>query len=654
MRRPRLPRWRPREAGASAGRGGVFAAIGRGARTIAYAAQDFLHLLGRLPRAIGRGLRGFWLGLELRTRQRLAAVVLGAIALVLLLAFAVPRLPCQFPGGDVCAPEDDAAEIVPADVLAYVHLTLDPETKQYEDVVATLDAVPELTRQVVGRLLAQIPGPAGEPADFARDIAPWLGGQAAVAVVPGGGAAEQVQLLEEGDPEGAAEFAASLASGEPRTEDYRGVELAIDSRGLATASVGGFLVIGTDEGVRRVVDVETGAEGARPIADDPVATELRDELPSERFADAYLSPDGLEALVAAKSSTLAQLEPFVDSAASEGAAASLGSSGDGLELAVRSALDPERARTDPGFFAAFPGFDPELPGRLSADALGYVGIGEPGITVRELLAQATAEAPALAAGLAEVAERLRDLGDVKIEDELLPALGGEAAFALQPGGDGSAEPPPEAQTTAPAPVPEGLPDDADTGLADETPVPIIQFLADGVDAERARRSLAQLQGPIAEALDPGTALQAPVFDRQEVAGVDVQVLRISPTVELTYAVAGDNVAVATQPEGVEQAIRGPGGLDETDSFEQATADFPDEPSLIAFLNLSGLVELAEAEGLAEDPVYAVFAPEIQRLRAAGLAVSAEPEMLATDARVLIAQGAGGRESASEADGPQAE
>lgn len=166
-------------------------------------------------------------------------------------------------------------------------------------------------------------------------------------------------------------------------------------------------------------------------------------------------------------------------------------------------------------------------------------------------------------------------------------------------------------------------------------MPILQFLADGVDAERARRSLAQLQGPIAEALDSGTSLQAPVFDRRELAGVELQVLRISPTVNLTYAVAGDSLAVATQPEGVEQVVEGDGGLDETQPFEDAIAGFPSEPSLLAYLDLAGLVELGEREGLAEDPVYALFAPEIRRLQAAGLAVEAESTRLATEARVVL-------------------
>ena len=598
--------------------------------------------IGRVPGAVADGWGSFWYGMSGQTRRHLGLALLGAIAAAIVLALAVPALPCQFPAGDVCPPEDDAEEIVPADVLGYAHLSLHPDADQYEAAAAVADDVPGLARQGIGRLLSQVPGPGGTPADFERDLAPWFGGQAAVAIVPEGGGAEQVQLLEEGDTDKAAEFADSLFAGAPRTVEYRGIEVATDERGLATASVGGFLVIGTEAGVRRVIDVDTGTEGTRALADDQLAEDVRDELPPERFAEAYLSEDGLAVLVADEQGPLASLEPFVDAASSRGAAISVGAGDDGFELAIRSALDPERAGANPGFFAAFPQFEPRLPDQLGEDALAYVGLAEPATTVRELLSQATAEAPALAQGFAE---QLRDLGSVNLESQLLPALAGESAFALQPGPDRK-EPAAEQTTTAPVPAPEGLPG-ASAEVAGEPAVPIVQFLADGVDAERARAALARLQESIAKALDPRTALQAPTFAPGEVEGIEVQTLRLSPTVNLTYAVTGTLLAVATQPEGVAQVIRGEGGLADADDFERATDGFPDEVSLEAYLDLAGLVSLGEREGLAEDPAYAAFAQDISRLRALGLAISTEPDSIATDARLVIDErGDGGSESPS--------
>jgi Protein of unknown function (DUF3352) len=610
-------------------------------RSVLNGLRNLGHGLALMPRAIGDGFSSFWTDLSPRTRRRLGLAVLGGAAAVLLLALAVPALPCQFPAGDVCPPDDDAEEIVPGDVLGYAHLSLDPDSDQYEAAAAIVDEVPRLARQGIARVVSQVPGPGGSRADFDRDIAPWFGGQAAVAIVPKGGGAEQVQLLEEGDSDRAAEFADSLSGGAPQTTEYRGIEVARDERGLATASVGGFLVIGTDAGVRRVIDVDTGAEGARPLADDELAADIRDDLPPERFADAYLSEDGIARLVADESGPLASLEPVIDAGSSRAAAISVGAGDDGVELAARSALDRERAEANPGFFAAFPRFEPELPDQLGAEALAYVGIAEPATTVRELLAQATGEAPALAEGFTSLTDRVRDLGRVNVEEELLPTLAGEAAFALQPGPQ---EKPPAAEQTTTAPAPEGLPEAPSGSVTREPPVPILQFLANGVDAARARNAIARLQGSIAKTLDPSTALQAPTFDRGDVDGIAVQTLSVSPTVNLTYAVAGTRLVVATQPDGVAEVIRGEGGLAGADAFERATEGLPDEVSLEAYLDLAGLVGLGEREGLAEDPAYAAFAPDIGRLESLGLAISAEPDSISTDARVVIAEGGSGAAS----------
>jgi Protein of unknown function (DUF3352) len=604
-------------------------------RRARYAIQDFLFLIGRAPRTAWRALRSRWNGLSMGARQRVAIVAGAAVVLVLVVAVAVPALPCQFPGGDACAPDDDSDDLVPADSLAYVHVTIDPDSDQYEELSALIDEVPGLAQQAIGRALALVPGSAGSPAAYNREIRPWFGGQAAVAIVPSGGGAEQVQLLEEGDSERARKYASSLAAGGAQKDDYHGVEISTDERGLSTASVGGFLAIGTADGVRQVVDASEGVDGARSLSDEDVAEDVRDDLPPERFAEAFVSKDGIERLIAGERGPLSSLEPFVDAGASRGAGISLGVSDGGLEVAVRSDLDPERSKADPGFFAAFPAFEPKLVQRLGDDALGYVGIGDPGKTVRELIAQAAAEAPGLAEAFTELAERLRDLGEVNIERQLLPALGGEAAFGLEPGPEGNV--PSEPTTTVPAPTPEGLEGGPAPVVPDEPPVPVLQFLAEGVDSDKARKALANLQTPIAEALGSETSLQAPVFDRRELEGVEVQTLRVSPTVNLTYALADDRLAIATQPSGVEEVIRGEGGLNESDAYERATDDFPSEPSFLIYLNLTGLIRLGEREGLAEDPNYALFAQEIQTLEALGLAVDSGAEQIDTDARLVLSE-----------------
>jgi hypothetical protein len=588
----------------------IVAAVGRWLQSLRYGVSDVGFVAGQAVRRLGgslaRGGEDFWARLSPESRRRLPLAAGAAVAAMLALVLVGPDLPCQLPGGQSCPPGDDAAELVPADAIAYAHVNLDPESEQYRLLRATTGSAPLLAGQIASRALALVPGPGGRPPDFDREIAPWFGGEAAIAVLGAGAGASRVELLEAADEDAAGRYAASLAAGRVQAEDYREIEIETDQRGLATASVEGFLAIGRPEGVRAVIDVATGAEGSTALADDPTLGELRDELPEQRFAEAYLGAEGV-AGVAADRGALGSFAPLIAPGASRGAAAALSATGGGLELAARSALDPERARSAPGFFAAFPPFEPSLSELLPARSLAYLGFGDPGATVRALLAQASVQAPGIAAGFARLVARLRRAGGVDVERDLLDALGDEAALVVgtAPGGAGR---------------------------------PYLALVTAGADEGRARRALAALQGPLAAAVDPASDLRAPVFDDVEVGGVQARTLLISPTVELTTAVFGGLALIATDPAALRALAADGGRLAGSERYERATDGLgaADQGSLVCYLDLGDLVALGEQLGLAEDPAYVTFAPEFRRLEALGLAVSSSEELLRTDARLLVA------------------
>jgi len=160
--------------------------------------------------------------------------------------------------------------------------------------------------------------------------------------------------------------------------------------------------------------------------------------------------------------------------------------------------------------------------------------------------------------------------------------------------------------------------------------------ADGVDETAAKAGLAALGGTVASQSRGGAS--TPAFGQAEVDGVQTNTVRVSPTLELTYAVADGVAAAATDPAGVAELLGGDGGLADEDLYERATDGFPDEVSLQAYLDLEGLVSFGEQAGLAEDPVYATFAGDLRRLDALGVAVSNSDDVLATDARLLIGAG----------------
>ncbi|MDX6583071.1 MAG: hypothetical protein QOI10_2255 [Solirubrobacterales bacterium] len=604
--------------------GGIPAAIAKRLRSIRYAAGDIVFVTGRflarlgsllvrVPIAAGRGIKRFWASLSVIARRRLVLALGAAIVVLAFLSLAVPNLPCDFPGGDTCPPADDAADLVPADALAYLHVNLDPETDQAASAGDVLARLPVIGGQISKRALALIPSPATGSLDFERDVRPWFGGEAAMAIVPGAATVpERVDLLEAKDSKGAGQYADALAVGQTQTSEYEGVEVSVDQQHVATAQVQGFLVIGTEDGVRALIATATGADGTESLADDPTATEVRDRLPEHRVAEAWVSPDGVSELIAGATGGLATLTPLTAPGATRGVAASLSADDDGFELAVRSALDPEREKASPNFFAAFPPFEPGLAEKLRPQTLAYLGIGPPKQTVSALLAQASAQAPGIASGFQDLVDALRRSDNVDIEGQLLDALGDQAAFALEPGPD-------QAGATA-ATVP-----------------PYLLFVADGVDEEEARKGLAALEAPLADAVDTGSDLQAPVFGQQEVSGVETNSLRVSPAVELTYAVFDGLAAIATDPAGVAGLIDDDGGLDEHQLYQRATDGFPDQVSVLAYLDLADLVTIGEQAGLAEDPLYATFAGDIRRLEALGLAVSTDDDVLATDLRLLVSQ-----------------
>lgn len=122
-------------------------------------------------------------------RRRKSATVVGAVAALVLLgggaAFAASRLA----GGGT-----QPADVLPGDAVAYARVDLDPSAGQKIAAVRFLDKVPRLRdaagsadpRQALWELATKDAGSCVTQLAFAKDVAPWLGDRAGVAVRPGG------------------------------------------------------------------------------------------------------------------------------------------------------------------------------------------------------------------------------------------------------------------------------------------------------------------------------------------------------------------------------------------------------------------------------------------------------------------------------------
>lgn len=603
----------------------------RGSR---YFFADLFFLLSRPFRGLGERLRPAWERVSPQNRRRLAALI-GVVAVVAIVALAVvPSLPCGAPGGDECAPGDDALSLAPSDSLAYVHVNIDRETRQYEDAVTVANRTPLLTQQVLGRILPFFLGGSGEPPSFSDDIEPWFGGEIAIVVVPGEAGTRQVQMLEVADTDGARSYEESITAGNPEPEDYQGVELREDERGLASAIVDDFLVLGPAPGVRAIIDVSVDAEGADPLSGDATATDALEELPGESLAQGYLSAEGIDGFLALSDGLLAPFEPLVDSGDSQGAAFALSADETGLQFVSRSFLDPDRNVEAGGFFAAFEPFEPELPSELAPDTLAYAGFGNADETVSDLLAQAAIRAPGIATGITDLIDRLRKDAGVDLASELLPALSGEGAVAVAPRPDPT-------DATALAPDEDEVPDDLQTPEAPETvqggrtDAPYAEFLAGDVDEEAALDALARLQPELAGSVDP--SLADPIFREQDFGDVTGQVLQRSPSDVLAYAVFDGKLAIADDTAPVERLDGdADSGLAGGEAYISAIEGLAQEPAFITYLDLAGLVATAEALGAGAEGPFATFAGDLRTLQTFALTVGTSGDVLSSDARLRIA------------------
>ncbi|MEK6277386.1 MAG: DUF3352 domain-containing protein [Actinomycetota bacterium] len=545
----------------------------------------------RLLRRLGRGLRGLWFNRSLSFRRRSFAVVLVLAAYALIRLVPLPGLPCELSPTKQCPPSDDAIALVPAGAYAYVHVNLDRDSAQFEQAEELAARLPHFDSIAQGTLQALDIGPG---LDLQRDLASWVGDEVAFAEVQSGTARPRPLFLAAvGDRQRSEVFLGLIAGagGRPEQSRYGGTTIRVFGGGLAAAEVGEFLAVGDPSAVRAAIDTDRGRGEALSSSD--AADAIRDSLPEDRLADAYVSADGVARLLARRGGLAGQLDTFTDYGASRGIAAALVAHDDGLELKTDSTLDRAKLTAAPGFFTAFPRFAPSLAGEVAPDALMYLGIAAPGDTVRLLLDQANAAAPGLVDAFDRFNRRLRDRGGGDLIRDVLPVLDGEAGFAIAPA----------------------------------RPLPYLTFVFDDVDEKRAREEMAKLQGPILAALKPARTGQAPTFGERKIGDVVARSVGLSPTLELAYALFDGKLVVSTNPAGVRQAIAGDDDLAGQGSFRTVTSGTSDGASALVFLNLEGLIRRAEPLGLNE--IVGGFRADVAKLKALGLTVSSDEESLQT-------------------------
>ena len=266
-----------------------------------------------------------------RARRPLALGL--AVALVVIAAAVTVLLVTRASGPQ--PPAVGSERMVPAAVLAYLHVSTDPEREVDAQADTLLSRLPGL-RSGFDNLVAGVVS-IGPGLSYRRDVRPWLGEQVAVALLDTPNTtATPLAVLAVADRTGADAFLARAGT-PPQVSDHRGARIATYGT-LSTAFAGRFLLVGPLSAVRAGLDVSAGRSPA--LGRDALFARTTRGLPSDRVADAYLPADGVRRLLAAQPGVLGAAGALIVRGDLRASALSMSATQDGARLRVRSVLDP--------------------------------------------------------------------------------------------------------------------------------------------------------------------------------------------------------------------------------------------------------------------------------------------------------------------------
>ncbi|WP_445151090.1 hypothetical protein [Baekduia sp. Peel2402] len=332
------------------------------------------------------------MSVEVVRRRRLVAAGV-AVGMVVVLVVAVIALAGGGDGGGSAkAPASEAARLVPADALVYVHLSTDTDRAQTRDaakVAASFPSWASLRDGIVSRLQA----PGCDVATKALKSAD----EAALAIFDTGTTTQ----------------ANSLVLVDTGKEHPGAKQRACGS--LSSTYVGTFLAIGQPESLNAAATLQK-TDGKGSLAQAPGPKKEMGALPEDRVADGWLSADGLRRLLAPQGGLLGAAGVLFDQPTLVGAAFGLAGKGDRVSLTVKSQLDPKLKAKDAA--SSFKPFKATLADAVPADAMAYLGVSNLGPALQRLLAAAGSSSDTI--------EQLAG----SLNGPLLKAFPGEAAVVL--------------------------------------------------------------------------------------------------------------------------------------------------------------------------------------------------------------------------------
>jgi hypothetical protein len=494
-----------------------------------------------------------------------ARITLDRIALAVVLVGAVLVVASLVQGSGGGEPRDNAARLVPADALLYVHSRVEPDSEQWQRAGEIVRRLPSL-RRLRDRALQSL-SRERRRLDFETQVRPWIGNEAALALLRDGRRATSLILLRVADEPLARRFL--QGAGRSTLQRHRGVPVRVYGD-LAVAFVRDFMAIGTPANVRSAIDTRRGGSLARTELFRKAVGELAVE---DRLAYAYGPAAGLSEVLRGQPGLIGELRPLLEVPGLEAAAAAVRADLNGVRLDFTTIAPP---RTPVRWSR------PTLVEEAPSGTMAFVGAAGLDGLLEQLERLAGDNRGALPGLLSQLRRQLGANGERALLRAVRPLLGRESAlFATPPAS-----------------------------------APVVTLVVARTTSAQAGDVVVAAQPVLTRLLESPSGGQVPAIVPRQIAGVEATTLSLSPTLSLTYAAFDGKLVVSTSPAGIRQ-LRTPGeSLADNASFAPGgLRKSLDRASSVVFLDLRRLSALVERAGLTATRGYRAIKSDIARIGA---------------------------------------
>ncbi|MBA3290320.1 MAG: DUF3352 domain-containing protein [Actinobacteria bacterium] len=466
--------------------------------------------------------------------------------------------------------EDRVVGLVPQDAAVYGHIFLDPSMNQKQAIEDILEAFPEAPSfdEARNELVEALDEGLGEvDMNFEDDVEPWLGDQVGgFSLFPedlaSGGEPPPAALLVASDDDDAAQAFIDQGSAESdenlSDESYGGVDYKLNSEeGSAVGVVDGFVVIGSEAGLKAVVDV---SEGESNLADDEDFSETTDALTDDRLATFYFDGRKLtEALEAGSGMPGGPEAGLLGGAGGLGlnieapVAAALFVDSDKVVLESTSTLNEETKDLASSFGGG-------LVGAVPADSWGALGLSDLGGII-EGIYDTFAEGFAAGGGTNELDAQFEAQTGLNLREDLLSWMGDAGLFV---------------SGTDPNSISGGL-------------------LVESTDPAKSSETLATLEGLLQQ-----QGLSTEPFSAPNGEGFK---LEIPGSPQPVIVLGGERVVISFGEQAALDALEGGQALSGTETFQTAATGLGEGFSPAGYFDLDVIQTFAENTGVSEEPSY---------------------------------------------------